>query len=214
MSRNMLVDPVKVSIAPETPTVDAIAQSVYFVDKVNKRKLLLHLLQDPSIVSALVFTRTKHGADRVTRELVKKNINAQSIHGDKSQTAREKALYNFKNKSTRVLVATDIAARGLDIDELSHVINFDLPEVAETYIHRIGRTGRAGNAGISISFCAHEEKKSLMGIEKLSGKSIPKISNHPFPLLITTLASQAGFAKSRQDGVCAAEERGAVAQEL
>lgn len=186
MSAYMLVDPVKLAITPETPAVDAIAQSVYFVDKENKRRLLLHLLKDPSIVSALVFTRTKHGADRVMRELVKGNIQAQAIHGDKSQSARQQALSNFKNKLTRVLVATDIAARGLDIDDLSHVINFDLPEVPETYIHRIGRTGRAGHSGSSISFCDFDEKKSLVSIEKLCSKAIPAVNDHPYPLLITT----------------------------
>ena len=159
MAGSMLADPVKIAITPERPTVEAIEQSVYFVNKENKRSLLLHLLKDPSIASALVFTRTKHGADRVMSELVKANIDANAIHGNKSQSARQLALKKFKNKQTRVLVATDIAARGLDIDELTHVINFDLPDVPETYIHRIGRTGRAGHSGISISFCDQEEKK-------------------------------------------------------
>ena len=187
MSESMLVDPVRVAITPASPTVDAIEQSVYFVDKSNKRNLLLYLLKDPSIHSALVFTRTKHGADRVVRELIKGKIHAQAIHGDKSQNSRQRALNDFKNKETRVLVATDIAARGLDIDELSHVFNFDLPEVPETYIHRIGRTGRAGNSGKSISFCDYEEKKSLSSIEKLCNRSIPVVEDHPFPLLITTV---------------------------
>ena len=187
MSESMLVDPVRVAITPASPTVDAIEQSVYFVDKSNKRNLLLYLLKDPSIHSALVFTRTKHGADRVVRELIKGKIQAQAIHGDKSQNSRQRALNDFKNKETRVLVATDIAARGLDIDELSHVFNFDLPEVPETYIHRIGRTGRAGNSGKSISFCDYEEKKSLSSIEKLCNRSISVVEDHPFPLLITTV---------------------------
>ncbi len=181
LTESMLADPVRVSITPQSPTVDAIEQSVYFVDKTNKRNLLLYLLKDPSITSALVFTRTKHGAERVARELAKGKINAQAIHGDKSQGARQRALKDFKNKITRVLVATDIAARGLDIDELSHVINFDLPDVPETYIHRIGRTGRAGHSGISISFCDFEEKKSLLGIEKLCSKRIPVVEEHPYP---------------------------------
>ena len=179
MSGSMLKNPVKIAVSPEKPTVEAIEQSVYFVNKENKRSLLLHLLKDPSIASALVFTRTKHGADRVMRDLLKANINANSIHGNKSQSARQLALKNFKNKQTRVLVATDIAARGLDIDELTHVINFDLPDVPETYIHRIGRTGRAGHNGISISFCDQEEKKSLVSIEKLCSVNITRVSNHP-----------------------------------
>ena len=186
MSRSLLRDPVKVSITPEKPAVESVEQSVYFVDRDNKRKLLTYLIKDEAIVSALVFTRTKHGADRVAKELLKNNINAQAIHGDKSQTARQLALRNFKNKKTRVLVATDIAARGLDIDELSHVINFDLPEVPETYVHRIGRTGRAGNTGISMSFCDFDEKKLLKEIEKLIGRQVPEVDAHPFPLLINT----------------------------
>ncbi|MEI6100970.1 MAG: DEAD/DEAH box helicase [Eubacteriales bacterium] len=185
MSQSMLVDPVRVSITPESPTVDTIEQTVYFVDKPNKRNLLLFLLKDPSIESALVFTRTKHGADRVVRELIKGKINAQAIHGDKSQNSRQRALSDFKKKVTRVLVATDIAARGLDIDDLSHVINFDLPDVPETYIHRIGRTGRAGNSGKSISFCDEEEAKSLRSIEKLCKRGIPVVEDQPYHLPIS-----------------------------
>jgi ATP-dependent RNA helicase RhlE len=184
MSRSILTNPVRVSITPDEPTVDAIEQSVYFVDKQNKRELLLHLLKDPSIVSALVFTRTKHGADRVTKELVRGNVRAQAIHGDKSQGARQQALSGFKQGLTRVLVATDIAARGLDIDDLSHVINFDLPNIPETYIHRIGRTGRAGKGGIAISLCDFEEKTLLADIEKLCGRQIPVVEDHPYPMLI------------------------------
>jgi ATP-dependent RNA helicase RhlE len=197
MSRSMLINPVKVSITPESPTVDKISQSVYFVDKVNKRHLLLHLLKDPSITSALVFTRTKHGADRVVRELVKGNIHSLAIHGNKSQNARQNALDNFKNNSIRVLVATDIAARGLDIDELSHVINYDLPEIPESYIHRIGRTGRAGHGGTAISFCDFEEKKALRDIERLCARLIPKVSEHPYPLLMTTETPE---SDNRPDG--------------
>lgn len=184
MSRSILRNPVRVSIAPESPTVEAIEQTVYFVDKQNKRQLLLHLLKDPAISSALVFTRTKHGADRVARELKKGLVRAQAIHGDKSQSARQQALNDFKHRRTRVLVATDIAARGLDIDELSHVINFDLPNVPETYVHRIGRTGRAGNSGIAFSLCDFEEKKLLADIEKLCGRKIPVVEDHPYPMLI------------------------------
>ena len=187
MSRSMLTDPVKVSITPDSPTVEAIKQSVYLVDKENKRNLLLHLLGSRDIESVLVFTRTKHGADRVVRELGKGNVYAQAIHGNKSQNARQQALDNFKNKATRVLVATDIAARGIDIDGLSHVINYDLPEIPESYIHRIGRTGRAGHNGVAISFCDYEEKKYLKAIEKLCARPIHEVSDHPFPLLITTI---------------------------
>lgn len=185
MSRSMLIEPVKVSITPESPTVEKIRQSVYLVDKENKRHLLVHLLNDPSIASALVFTRTKHGADRVVRDLTRSNIQAEAIHGNKSQNARQQALGNFKNKTTRVLVATDIAARGIDIDELSHVFNYDLPEIPESYIHRIGRTGRAGHGGTAISFCDIDEKKSLRDIERLCARPIPKVSDHPYPLLVT-----------------------------
>jgi len=181
LSGSLLTDPIKVSITPESPTVERIRQSLYFVDKVNKRHLLLHLLDDPSIESALVFTRTKHGADRVAKDLVRNQVQAQAIHGNKSQNARQAALGSFKNKTTRVLVATDIAARGIDIDELSHVINFDLPEIPESYVHRIGRTGRAGHGGTAISFCDIEERKSLRDIERLCARAIPRVTDHPFP---------------------------------
>ncbi len=186
LSDSLLRDPVKVDVAPAAQTVDLIAQSVYFVDKVNKRSLLLHLLRDRSIQSALVFTRTKHGADRVVRELQRGNVNAQAIHGDKSQASRQQALNGFKNKTIRVLVATDIAARGIDIDELSHVINFDLPDMPETYVHRIGRTGRAGHTGIALSFCDIEEKEKLRAIEKLIGRKVPVTENHPYPMQVFT----------------------------
>lgn len=186
MASSILVDPVRIAITPVSSAVDVIEQFVYFVDKENKRKLLLRVLKDKSIVSALVFTRTKHGADRVVRELTRANINAQAIHGNKSQNARQRALNDFKNKVTRVLVATDIAARGIDIDELSHVINFELPNIPETYVHRIGRTGRAGLGGTAISFCDFEEKAYLADIEKLIGKRVTEIKDNPYPLLITT----------------------------
>jgi ATP-dependent RNA helicase RhlE len=183
LSRSLLDNPVRISVTPDSPTVDKIAQTVYTVNKQNKRHLLLHLLQDPAITSALIFTRTKHGADRVVRDLVRDGVQAQAIHGNKSQNARQLALNNFKKKATRVLVATDIAARGIDIDELSHVINYDLPEIPESYIHRIGRTGRAGLGGTAISFCDRDEMKSLRDIERLCGKLIPKVADHPFPLV-------------------------------
>lgn len=179
---SILVNPVKVEVTPASSTVEIIKQSVYLVEKANKLKLLNHLLLDPSIVSALVFTRTKHGADRVVRGLTKANITAQAIHGNKSQNARQLALSNFKSGKTRVMVATDIAARGIDIEELSHVINFNLPNISETYVHRIGRTGRAGLSGIAISFCETEEIPYLKDIEKLIRKKIPVVKDHPFPM--------------------------------
>ncbi len=191
MANSLLVNPVKISITPDSPTVDMIDQYLYFVDKANKRDLLMHTLKNREIVSALVFTRTKHGADRVVKELARAGITAAAIHGDKSQNARQLALNNFKSKLTRVLVATDIAARGIDIDELSHVINFELPEVPETYVHRIGRTGRAGLGGTAISFCDFEEKALLKDIEKLIGKSVPVVEDHPYPLMITTILPKA-----------------------
>ena len=139
-------------------TADTIQQAVYFVDKENKKGLLHHVLKDKSIATVLVFTRTKHGADKVVKDLNRSGITAEAIHGNKSQNARQRALTNFKNRTTRVLVATDIAARGIDIDDLTHVINYEIPNIPETYVHRIGRTGRAGASGIALSFCDEEEK--------------------------------------------------------
>lgn len=186
MANSILVNPVKVAITPVSSTVNTIQQYLYYVDKVNKKDLLLHILKDKSIASAIVFTRTKHGADRLVRHLAKAKVNAQAIHGDKSQNARQLALNNFKNKTIRVLVATDIAARGIDIDDLSHVINYDLPNIPETYVHRIGRTGRAGQSGVAISLCDFEEKEFLADIEKLISKRITEVKDHPYPLLHTT----------------------------
>ncbi len=180
----ILKNPAKVMVTPVSSTVEIIDQSVYFVDKANKPKLLIHLLQNPAITSALVFTRTKHGADRVARLLQKAGIGAAAIHGDKSQGARQTALSRFKKGEIRVLVATDIAARGIDIDELSHVFNYDLPDVPETYVHRIGRTGRAGAGGTAIAFCNFDEKENLKDIEKLIRKQIPVVEGHPYPMEI------------------------------
>lgn len=182
---SMLKDPVKVAVAPTASTLDTIEQSIYFVEKKDKKSLLIHLLKDKSIASALVFSRTKHGADKITKDLGKAGIIAQAIHGNKSQNARQLALSNFKQKKTRVLVATDIAARGIDVDELSHVINFDLPNIPETYVHRIGRTGRAGLGGIALSFCDQEEKEYLKDIQKLISKTIPVVEDQPYPLSAT-----------------------------
>ncbi len=178
----LLHKPSKVEVTPVSSTVDAIEQRLYYVGKTDKNKLLLHLLKDETIKTALVFTRTKHGADKVVKVLHTYGITAAAIHGNKSQNARQNALSSFKNGSIRVLVATDIAARGIDIDELSHVINFELPEVPETYVHRIGRTGRAGNTGIALSFCDIDEKLELRDIQKVIGKVIPVEGNNPFPL--------------------------------
>ena len=178
----LLTNPAYVEVTPASSTVDAIEQSLFYVDKKDKPSLLLHLFKDNSIITALVFTRTKHGADKVVKFLHRNNITAAAIHGNKSQNARQHALSNFKSGNTRVLVATDIAARGIDIDELSHVINFELPNVPETYVHRIGRTGRAGNTGIAFSFCGADETGELKDIQKLIGKNIAVVEQHPFPL--------------------------------
>ncbi len=183
LANALLVNPVKVAVTPVSSTVDIIQQSLYFVDKPEKNSLLKHLLEDVSVKTALVFTRTKHGADKVARELARAGIRAEAIHGNKSQNARQSALSNFKNRHTRVLVATDIAARGIDIDELTHVINYDMPNIPETYVHRIGRTGRAGASGIAISFCDTEERSYLKDIQKLIGKAIPVITTHPFGMI-------------------------------
>ena len=182
LANSILTNPVKIEISPEIKTVEAIKQSVYFVSKADKKNLLIHLLKNENIESALVFSRTKHGADHLTKILNSVNIQADSIHGNKSQQKRQRALNNFKSKRTRVLVATDIAARGIDIQKLSHVINFDIPEYAEDYIHRIGRTGRAGLNGIALSFCDEQEKYYLKSINKLIQIPIPVIDNHPYQL--------------------------------
>lgn len=189
MSRTILIDPIKVAVAPEYSTVDTVKQFIYFVDKENKKNLLLHLLKDKSLESVLIFTRTKYSADKVVHQLGKANISGKAIHGDKSQNNRQNALKSFKNKELRVLVATDIAARGIDIDELTHVINYDLPNVPETYIHRIGRTGRAGANGVAISFCDINEKELLTEIEGLIRMKLTEISDHPYPLTKTHMTN-------------------------
>ncbi len=180
LADSLLHDPAVVKVDPVSSTVDRIDQKLYFVEKKQKIELLAWLLRDKSIQNALVFSRTKHGADRIARLLNRAGITAAAIHGNKSQTARVNALEGFKAGKTRVLVATDIAARGIDINELSHVFNYDLPEVPETYVHRIGRTARAGADGVAISFCASEEREYLAGIEKLNRKKIPVITGHPW----------------------------------
>ena len=183
LAATILHNPSKVSVTPVSSTVDIIKQYIYFVDKGNKNSLLVDILRDQNIKTALVFTRTKHGADKVVKHLQKHHISAEAIHGNKAQNARQRALTNFKAQTTRVLVATDIAARGLDVDDLEYVINFEISNIAETYVHRIGRTGRAGAKGTAYSFCDAEEKEYLRDIEKLIAKSIPVIDNHPFPLM-------------------------------
>ncbi len=183
LAASILQNPSRVSVTPVSSTVDIIKQYIYFVDKGNKNALLVDILKDQSIKTALVFTRTKHGADKVVKILLKNNIRAEAIHGNKAQNARQRALTNFKAQTTRVLVATDIAARGIDVDDLEYVINFEMSNIAETYVHRIGRTGRAGAKGTAISFCDAEEKAYLRDIEKLISKRIPIIDNHPFPLM-------------------------------
>ena len=182
LAAGILHDPAFVKVDPVSSTVDRIQQSLYYVEKGNKKLLLPWLIKNlqPPVVNALVFSRTKHGADKIAKDLTKQGIPAAAIHGNKSQTARVTALEDFKSGKTRVLVATDIAARGIDISELSHVFNYDLPEVPETYVHRIGRTARAGADGTAVSFCAPEEQEYLAGIEKLNRRKIPVVSGHPW----------------------------------
>lgn len=179
----LLTNPVKVEVTPSSSTVEIIQQSVYYAEKNNKQALLVHLLKDASIETVLVFTQMKYAADRLTAQLNKAGIRTEAIHGNKSQNARQRALENFKNRKTRVLVATDIAARGIDIDELTHVVNYELPNIPETYVHRIGRTGRAGASGTAISFCDWSEKIYLRDIQKLIQKDIDVIKDHPFDVV-------------------------------
>jgi len=180
LANTILTDPVRIDITPQSKTVEVIKQAVYFVSRPDKKKLLIHILKNEDVSSALVFTRTKRGADIVSRYLNDAKIHTAAIHGNKSQSARQKALDNFKSLRTRVLVATDIAARGIDIDKLSHVFNYDIPEFSEIYIHRIGRTGRAGLGGTAFSFCDAEERYYLKEINKLIRTPIPVIEDHPF----------------------------------
>jgi len=183
LAGSIVYKPVKVEVTPSATTVDVVNQFVYYIDKGNKNSLLIEILKNEKIKTALVFTRTKFGADKVVRVLEKKNISAEAIHGNKAQNARQRALSNFKSQTTRVLVATDIAARGIDVDDLEYVINYEIPNISETYVHRIGRTGRAGAGGTAISFCDATEKPYLKDIEKLITKKIQVIDDHPFPLV-------------------------------
>ena len=181
LDNTILRNPADVKVTPVSSTVEIIQQSLYYVYKKQKKDLLIHILQDKSITRSLVFTRTKHGADKLVKVLQKNRISAAAIHGNKSQNARQRALNEFKNNQIRVLVATDIAARGIDIDDLPHVVNYELPDVPETYVHRIGRTGRAGAEGVAIAFCEAEELDNLKDIRKLIGLKIPVVEDHPYP---------------------------------
>jgi ATP-dependent RNA helicase RhlE len=200
LANAILTEPEKVEVTPVSSTADTIQQSLFYVDKANKKSLLNFILEDKEIKSALVFTRTKHGADKVVKDLIKINIKAEAIHGNKSQNARQRALSNFKDRTTRVLVATDIAARGIDVDELTHVINYELPNIPETYVHRIGRTGRAGLSGIAFSFCEEEEVPYLKDIQKLIGKSIPVNSSHLYHVEFKPQGKFAPAPKQSQGG--------------
>ncbi|MFY7908330.1 MAG: DEAD/DEAH box helicase [Emticicia sp.] len=182
LASTILHNPSSVSVTPVSSTADTINQFLYYVDKKDKNALLLEILKDTKIETALVFTRTKHGADKVVKVLLAKGIKAEAIHGNKAQNARQRALTNFKSKETRVLVATDIAARGIDVDDLAYVINFEIPNIPETYVHRIGRTGRAGANGTALSFCEDEELTYLKDIQRLIGKKIPVIHEHPYAI--------------------------------
>jgi ATP-dependent RNA helicase RhlE len=211
LSSSILTNPVRVEVAAVSSTAENVDQHIYLVEKNDKRQLLIHLLKNEKIQNALVFTRTKYGADKIAKELHRANIKSDAIHGNKTQAARQKALNNFKEGKIRVLVATDIAARGIDVDDLSHVINFELPNIPETYVHRIGRTGRAGNSGSALSFCDMEERAYLRDIHKLINKTIPVVEDHPYASTMRFVqtpvvannpmnrkpASHSGFRRSR-----------------
>ena len=200
LAHTILREPAKVEVTPTSSTAEKVAQAVYYVDREKKRDLLIHVLKDPSIKSALVFTRTKHGADKVVKHLEMSGIHAQAIHGNKSQNARQRALSDFKSGRTRVLVATDIAARGIDVESLSHVINFEIPNEPETYVHRIGRTGRAGASGIALSFCDAEECVYLRDIHKLIQKQVPVFTDHPYAVVHPERAPGSGKPQQRHGG--------------
>jgi ATP-dependent RNA helicase RhlE len=180
LARTILRDPVRIEVAPAATTVDKVRQSVYFVERLHKRRLLEHVLRDPDVSRVLVFTRTKHGASRLAEQLARGGTRADAIHGNKSQGARERALESFRNGRVRVLVATDLAARGIDVDGITHVVNYDLPNVPESYIHRIGRTARAGSDGNALSFCEIGDRPHLAAIEKLIRQTVPHAPEHPF----------------------------------
>jgi len=208
LADTILNKPEKVEVTPVSSTADTIQQAVYYVEKNDKRALLAHILKDKEIKTALVFTRTKHGADKVVKDLVRVGITAEAIHGNKSQNARQRALTNFKNRTTRVLIATDIAARGIDIDELTHVINYELPNIPETYVHRIGRTGRAGLNGIALSFCDQEEIEFLKDIHKLIAKQIPVEEAHPYPMSPQSIVAKHAEGQAKKPGHGGGQKRG------
>ena len=203
---SLLKQPVRVEVAPTSTTAETISQAVFFVNKNDKQSLLQHIIKEKDIKRTLVFARTKHGADKVAKELKKAEIRADAIHGNKTQSARQNALNNFKTGRLKVLVATDIAARGIDVDDLTHVINFDLPNIPETYVHRIGRTGRAGNSGTALSFCDSEEREYLRDINKLIGLKIPA-EEHPFEMPFVegkAVKTAAGIPAQGRDSVVTA----------
>jgi len=181
LAEDLLDNPVSVAVAPISAAADNVTQKLYFVDKADKRRLLVDLLRKEEVVHTLVFTRTKHGASRVVKQLDQAGIQSAAIHGNKSQGARTRALDGFRSGTLKVLVATDIAARGIDVEGISHVINYDIPNIPETYVHRIGRTARAGASGVSISFCESEERPYLVDIERLLEAHIDRVDDHPYP---------------------------------
>ncbi|MFM1998153.1 MAG: ATP-dependent helicase RhlE [Bacteroidota bacterium] len=185
LSSTILTNPKKVEVAPVSSTAETIEQHLFYVDKGDKNSLLLHVLNNAALTSVLVFTRTKHGADKVVKVLQRNNIKSLAIHGNKSQNARQNALKSFKDKTIRILVATDIASRGIDVELLEYVINYEIPNIPETYVHRIGRSGRAGASGIAYSFCDDEEREYIRDIEKLIKNQIPVVTDHPYPLVFT-----------------------------
>ncbi|MDX2063766.1 MAG: DEAD/DEAH box helicase [Bacteroidia bacterium] len=197
LAETLLQNPVEITVAPQVQTTKLIQQSLYFVDKEQKRDLLKHLLETEGIARALVFVKTKYGADRVAKALTANGVPAQAIHGDKSQGARQQALNQFKAHRTRVLVATDVAARGIDVDDLTHVFNFDLPMEPETYVHRIGRTGRAGASGVAISFCDADERNLLRAVQKQIDQEVPLVTDHPYALNLSPVTLVQTFESSK-----------------
>ncbi|MFI3316203.1 MAG: DEAD/DEAH box helicase [Rikenellaceae bacterium] len=197
LANSILTNPRKVEVTPPSSTVEKIEQFLYYVEK--KNELLVELLQNPEMESVLVFTRTKYGADKVAKILNRAGITAEAIHGNKSQNNRQRTLSNFKERKTRVLIATDIASRGIDVDDLTHVVNFELPNVPETYVHRIGRTGRAGRQGVAYSFCKEEEQPLLRDIEKLIGKRITRVGEAPFAVVSSPIKSTEKAAEKGSD---------------
>lgn len=181
LAEMFLTDPATVTVTPVSSTAEKVEQRIYFVEKTEKRNLLYHLIRNENLANVLVFSRTKHGADNIVRSLRKRGVASEAIHGDKTQTSRQRVLDAFKNKEVNVLVATDIAARGIDIEQLPYVINFDLPNIPETYVHRIGRTGRAGNGGLAISFCSKDEAPYWKDIQRLIKVDVKTIADHPYP---------------------------------